>query len=42
MDIKEKAAPLVEEGFMELTHDRLRATSKGRVVLDRLLFELLG
>ncbi|MGN6366092.1 radical SAM family heme chaperone HemW [Asticcacaulis taihuensis] len=42
MDIKEKAAPLVEEGFMELTHDRLRATSKGRVVLDRLLFELLS
>jgi oxygen-independent coproporphyrinogen-3 oxidase len=42
LPIIEKATPLIEEGFMELTHDRLRATPKGRVVLDRLLFELLG
>jgi len=42
LPIIEKATPLIEQGFMELTADRLRATEKGRVVLDRLLFELLG
>jgi oxygen-independent coproporphyrinogen-3 oxidase len=42
LPITEKAAPLIEQGFMELTADRLRATEKGRVVLDRLLFELLS
>ncbi|MFT4074758.1 MAG: radical SAM family heme chaperone HemW [Asticcacaulis sp.] len=42
LSITEKATPLIEQGFMELTQDRLRATEKGRVVLDRLLFELLG
>ncbi len=42
LPIIEKAAPLIEQGFMELTPDRLRATPKGRVVLDRLLFELLS
>ena len=42
LPITEKAAPLIEQGFMELTPDRLRATPKGRVVLDRLLFELLS
>jgi oxygen-independent coproporphyrinogen-3 oxidase len=41
LPIIEKATPLIEQGFMELTPDRLRATEKGRVVLDRLLFELL-
>lgn len=33
---------LIAEGFLELTPDRLRATPKGRVVLDRLLLELLS
>lgn len=42
LPIIEKAAPLIEQGFMELTLDHLRATEKGRVVLDRLLFELLS
>ncbi|HTN41585.1 MAG TPA: radical SAM family heme chaperone HemW [Asticcacaulis sp.] len=42
LPIREKAAPLIAQGFMEMTPDRLRATPKGRVVLDRLLFELLG
>jgi len=42
LPVTEKAAPLIEQGFMELTADRLRATEKGRVVLDRLLFELLS
>ncbi len=42
LSITEKAAPLIEQGFMELNPDRLRATPKGRVVLDRLLFELLS
>jgi oxygen-independent coproporphyrinogen-3 oxidase len=37
-----KAAPLIEDGFMALDHNHLRATPKGRVVLDRLLFELLS
>ncbi len=42
LNIAAKAAPLIAQGFMELTTDRLRATAKGRVVLDRLLFELLS
>ncbi len=42
LNIHGKAAPLIEQGFMELTPDRLCATVKGRVVLDRLLFELLS
>lgn len=33
---------LIAEGFLELTPQRLRATPKGRVVLDRLLLELLS
>jgi len=33
---------LIREGFLELTPERLRATPKGRVVLDRLLLELLS
>ncbi|CAL4866023.1 Heme chaperone HemW [Asticcacaulis sp. MM231] len=42
LPIIDKAAPLIAQGFMDLTPDRLRATPKGRVVLDRLLFELLS
>ncbi len=37
-----KRDELVAEGFLELTPQRLRATPKGRVVLDRLLLELLS
>ena len=37
-----KAAPLIADGFLTFDHNRLRATRKGRVVLDRLLFELLS
>ena len=42
LDLATKAAPLIVEGFLALDHNRLRATPKGRVVLDRLLFELLS
>ncbi len=42
LDLRSKAAHLIEGGFMALAGDRLRATPKGRVVLDRLLFELLS
>jgi oxygen-independent coproporphyrinogen-3 oxidase len=37
-----KRDELIAEGFLELTPQRLRATPKGRVVLDRLLLELLS
>ncbi|MDI7775986.1 radical SAM family heme chaperone HemW [Asticcacaulis sp. EMRT-3] len=37
-----KADTLIAEGFLACTKDRLRATDKGRVVLDRLLLELLS
>ncbi|BBF81250.1 radical SAM family heme chaperone HemW [Asticcacaulis excentricus] len=37
-----KRDQLIAEGFLELTPQRLRATPKGRVVLDRLLLELLS
>ncbi|MCA1934234.1 MAG: radical SAM family heme chaperone HemW [Asticcacaulis sp.] len=37
-----KRDELIAEGFLELTSERLRATPKGRVVLDRLLLELLS
>lgn len=37
-----KRDELIAEGFLELTPERLRATPKGRVVLDRLLLELLS
>ncbi len=46
LDLLTRAAPLITDGFMAQSHDpggnRLRATAKGRVVLDRLLFELLS
>ena len=42
LDLATRAIPLVEEGFLALDHNRLRATPKGRVVLDRLLLELLS
>lgn len=37
-----KRDELIAEGFLELSPQRLRATPKGRVVLDRLLLELLS
>lgn len=42
LDLAAKATPLIEDGFMAVDGNRLRATAKGRVVLDRLLFELLS
>ncbi len=42
LDLASKAVPLVADGFLALDHNRLRATPKGRVVLDRLLLELLS
>lgn len=37
-----KSDELIAGGFLEATRERLRATPKGRVVLDRLLLELLS
>lgn len=42
LDLATRAAPLIADGFMAIEGHRLRATAKGRVVLDRLLFELLS
>jgi putative oxygen-independent coproporphyrinogen III oxidase len=42
IDIAAKAAPLIEDGFLDLTATHLRATPKGRVLLDRVLMELLS
>jgi oxygen-independent coproporphyrinogen-3 oxidase len=42
LDLVAKAAPLIEDSFMALDGNRRRATPKGRVLLDRLLFELLS
>ncbi|ESQ73561.1 radical SAM family heme chaperone HemW [Asticcacaulis sp. AC402] len=42
LDLPTRASPLIDDGFMELTTTHLRATLKGRVVLDRLLLELLS
>ncbi|MEI9905205.1 MAG: radical SAM family heme chaperone HemW [Asticcacaulis sp.] len=41
LDLAARAAPLIEQGFMALGPGHLRATPQGRVVLDRLLLELL-
>ncbi|ESQ80893.1 radical SAM family heme chaperone HemW [Asticcacaulis sp. YBE204] len=37
-----KRDDLITDGFLDIRNDRLRATDKGRVVLDRLLLELLS
>lgn len=42
LDLAAKAMPLIADGFLALDHNHLRATPKGRVVLDRLLLELLS
>ena len=34
--------PLIEQGFLSLTNGRLSATPQGRLVLNRLIFELLA
>jgi putative oxygen-independent coproporphyrinogen III oxidase len=41
LGLETKAAPLITDGFMTLDGQRLRATPKGRVLLDRILMELL-
>ena len=41
LELRDRAAPLIEQGFMETSATHLRATSRGRVVLDRLLMDLL-
>ena len=41
LNLATKAAPLIAGGFLALDHNRLRATPTGRVVLDRLVLELL-
>lgn len=42
LDLAARAQDLIADGFMAIDSQRLRATAKGRVVLDRLLFELLS
>jgi putative oxygen-independent coproporphyrinogen III oxidase len=42
LDLATKAAPLIEDGFLTLDHNRLSTTPKGRVLLDRILLELLS
>jgi len=42
LDLPARATPLIHQGFMEMNATHLRATPRGRVVLDRLLFELLS
>jgi putative oxygen-independent coproporphyrinogen III oxidase len=37
-----RARDLIMDGFLKLEDDRLSATERGRIVLDRLLFELLS
>jgi putative oxygen-independent coproporphyrinogen III oxidase len=42
LDLASRAAALIADGFMALDGHRLSATPKGRVLLDRLLMELLA
>ncbi|MBP2159826.1 MULTISPECIES: radical SAM family heme chaperone HemW [Asticcacaulis] len=42
LDLATRAAPLIADGFMAVEGNRLCATPKGRVLLDRLLMELLA
>jgi oxygen-independent coproporphyrinogen-3 oxidase len=42
LDLATRAETLIAGGFMALDGHRLRATPKGRVLLDRLLMELLA
>ena len=42
LDLAKRAGPLINDGFMALEGHSLRATSKGRVLLDRLIMELLA
>ncbi|MDC7676664.1 radical SAM family heme chaperone HemW [Asticcacaulis machinosus] len=42
LDIRARAMGLIEDRFLAIENGRLRATPKGRVVLDRLIYELLS
>lgn len=42
LDLATRATPLIADDFMAMEGNRLRATPKGRVLLDRLLMELLA
>ncbi len=42
LDLATKAASLIADGYLALDHNRLSATPKGRVLLDRILLELLS
>ncbi len=42
LDLTARAEPLIAQGFMAADATHLRATPKGRMVLDRLVFELLS
>ncbi len=42
LDLTAKAGSLIADGFLALSDNHLRTTPKGRVVLDRLLLELLS
>ncbi len=42
LGLAQKAEDLIADGFLARDGNRLRATKAGRVVLDRLLFELLS
>ncbi len=41
LDLRARAAPLIDQGFMAIDATHLRAMPRGRVVLDRLLMNLL-
>ncbi len=42
LDIRARAMSLVTDRFLNIENNRLSATPKGRVVLDRLIYELLS
>ena len=42
IDWRTKAVDMIEQGFLKIEHDRLKATLKGRLVLDRLIYQLLS
>jgi putative oxygen-independent coproporphyrinogen III oxidase len=42
LDIRARAMGLIHDQFLDIENNRLSATPKGRVVLDRLIYELLS
>ncbi|GGZ25316.1 radical SAM family heme chaperone HemW [Asticcacaulis endophyticus] len=42
LDIRARAMSLIKDRFLNIENNRLSATPKGRVVLDRLIYELLS